>query len=89
MEGTTEIVEEGSVCEEAIVEITDTAVVAVHVVKEVVDNTNAPAAELLMTGIGDCVAGTGGDIAVLVPVVGGRGTGLYLCVLWQLVLWNH
>ena len=59
-------------------EITGTAIVAVHVVEEVVDNTSAPVAELLMTGIGDCVAGTGGDIAVLVPVVGGRGTGLHL-----------
>ena len=70
-------------------EITGTAIVAVHVVEEVVDNTSAPVAKPLMTGIGDCVAGTGGDIAVLVPAVGGRGTGLHLCVLWQLVLWNH
>ena len=64
-------------------EITDTAVVAVHVVKEVVDITNAPVAELLMTDIGDCVAGTGGDTEVLMPTEGGggRGTRLHLCVL--------
>ena len=73
-------------------EITE-IVVGELVVGKVVDTVAAPVLELLMVGIGlrdtavdVCMVGTGRDTAVLGPVVGGIGSRLHLCVLWQLVL---